>query len=378
MKLSLALLSATFLSANALKATSSFGTTVLSQARRVEENEDQELAWLTDYSLKFQGCHHVYQWNEDADEDEDVRLYTKRLIRFRMCPSDTCSLTDAGGCSSGYGDYVVDMQTYVGNYYESSQRALEEECNNYEENVCGCDDGDDDGNAYCLVNCFKDAGLYDCIDLMENEENEDQFDVEEYLECAQIEIPEAEEDDNEERRKLEDGDEEEEVQYYVGPYCSGQGGSIHLGMFTDDTCTTFASSSNGGADLFEELMGYELPYADTSIVSEECFSCTEANYDDDDAAAVEVSEVCEIVYETAGKCEYELPSGTVSSKENSACTYIEGIKVIREDGLVLVKPTHANAIATAFTVIFAVAFAAVGFYVWYLRTRLGIKTDSFL
>jgi len=370
MKLSLALLSAAFLSANALKASSEFGRTVLSKARRVEEeNEDEELAWVADYSLKFQGCHHVYQWNEDVDEDEDVRLYTKRLIRFRMCPSDTCSTTNAGGCNNDFGDYVIDMQTYVGNYFESSQRAMEEKCNNYQENVCVCNDDD---NNYCMVECFGDANMYECIEFMEDEENEDKFNVDEYLECAQIEIPEAADDDGaQRRRKLEDG--EEEVQYFVGPYCSGQGGSIHLGMFTDDTCTTFASSG-----LFEELMGYELPYSDTSIVSEECFSCTEANYDDDDAAAVEVSEVCEIAYETAGKCECELPSGTVNQKENSACTYIEGIKVIREDGLVLVKPTHANAIATAFTVIFAVAFAAVGFYVWYLRTRLGIKTDSFL
>merc|ERR1712048_107178 len=265
----------------------------------------------------------------------------------------------------------------VANYFESSKRNLEEKCNNFEES-CGCEDGDDDGNEYCLVNCFKDAGLYDCIEIMEDEENEDKFEVENYLECAQVEIPEAEEDEDGGRKKRRLEDEEDEVQYFVGPYCSGQGGKIHLGFFTDDTCSTFASETDGGADVFEELMGYELPYSASSIVGEECFSCVQPNYDDDDAAGVEISEVCQISYQSSGKCEYELPYGTTSDPETSACSYIEGIKVIREDGLVLVKPTHANAVATSFTVIFAVGFAAMGFYVWYLRTRLGIKADSFL
>merc|ERR1712048_610806 len=125
--------------ASALKASSKAGQKVLAKARRVEEAEEaEELAWLEDYSLKFQGCHHVYQWNPEVDEDEDVRLYTKRLIRFRMCPADTCSVSDAAGCSKDYGDYIVDMQTYVANYFESSKRNLEEKCNNFEES-CGCE-----------------------------------------------------------------------------------------------------------------------------------------------------------------------------------------------------------------------------------------------
>lgn len=388
MKFSLALSAATLLSMNvhhalgssSIKANSDIGKHILSKARRLEENDNDaneyEMQWVADYSLKFQGCHHVFQWNEEVDEDNDVRLYKKRLVRFRLCPSDTCSESEAGGCDDNFGDYVIDMGTYVGSYFEQSRRQLEEECKNYEENNCNCDDGDDDGNDNCLTNCYEAAEMDQCVEFVEEEENENQFQVENYLECAQLNVG---------GRRLEDGD-ANEAQYFVGPYCSGQGGKIYMGLFSDDTCTTFVDEDNedGGAEAFESLTGYELPYSAASIVGEECFSCTEPDYDNDNNNnnngnnQVEVNEACQVAYQTAGKCEYQLAEGTAYQPEYSACNYIDGIKIIREDGLVLIKPAHPNAVATAFTVIFAMAFAAMGFYVWYLRTRLGIKSDSLL
>lgn len=363
-----------------IKASSSMGQHVMSKARRLEENaaDEENMQWVGDYSLKFQGCHRVFQWNEEVDEEEDVRLYSKRLVNFRLCPTDSCSATNAGGCDSGYGDYIVDMETYVNSYFEQSRKQLEESCENFRENNCACEDNGDDqfNEAYCQIQCYNNAGMDQCIEFVEEQEDEEQgfeFDVEEYLECAQLNV------DNGGRRKLEDGN--EEPQYFVGPYCSGQGGKIYMGLFTDDTCTNFYSDEDGGAEMFEQLTGMELPYSAASIVGEECFSCLEPNYDENDGnddGEIEISEACQVAYQTAGKCEYSLPSGTTYSPENSACNYIDGIKIIREDGLVLVKPPHANAVATAFTVIFAMAFAAMGFYVWYLRTRLGIKSDSLL
>jgi len=366
------------MSVNALKANSEAGKDLMSKARRLEQDEDEDqMQWIADYSLKFQGCHHVYQWNQDVDEEEDVRLYAKRLARFRLCPSDECSTSSSGGCQSGYGDYVVDMATYVNSYYESFQQQLEEECNQYKENYCGCDDNDDEEG--CLYTCYAEAEMEQCEEFIEDEEDGgDEFDVEEYLECAEWEAPDN--DDERKRRRLEE-EEEEEVQYFIGPYCSGQGGSVHMGLFTDDTCTTFADDE-GGADTFESLAGYSLPFSGKSIVGEECFSCLEPNYDEededeDDEEEVEINEACQVAYMSAGKCEYNL-AGTISNPETSACNYIDGIKIIREDGMVLIKPEHPNAVATGFVVVFAMGFASMGLYVWYLRTRLGIKSDSFL
>ena len=74
MKLSFAILAATFstvaasvrsvrMAKSGLTADSALGQSLLSKARLLEEanNEEVDMTWVTGYSLKFQGCHHVQQ-----------------------------------------------------------------------------------------------------------------------------------------------------------------------------------------------------------------------------------------------------------------------------------------------------------------------------
>eukprot|EP00540_Astrosyne_radiata_P014949 CAMPEP_0116847890 /NCGR_PEP_ID=MMETSP0418-20121206/14682_1 /TAXON_ID=1158023 /ORGANISM="Astrosyne radiata, Strain 13vi08-1A" /LENGTH=183 /DNA_ID=CAMNT_0004479379 /DNA_START=130 /DNA_END=681 /DNA_ORIENTATION=+ len=161
------------------------------------------------------------------------------------------------------------------------------------------------------------------------------------------------------RRRLEDA--AEDVEYYVGPYCADQGGEIHLGLFTDETCTTFASN---GESTFYTAMGYELPYSDNSLISTRCLSCGRNDGDGN----MEMKDVCQNVYGTSGKCETKM---NVDYPNESACTYIEGIKIIREDGVIrtsAVKKSKAAAVAIGLFLTIAVLLAG---YVYYLRTKLG-------
>jgi hypothetical protein len=186
-------------------------------------------------------------------------------------------------------------------------------------------------------------------------------------------------------RKL--NDQEEEVKYYVGPYCGSQGGAVHLGLFTDDACTVFSDAESD----FKSLAGFALPYAYNveSIVGQECLSClaiadeneNDNNNDNNNDNGEEqdmVSETCGTVYTAAGKCEAYLPSGTTSDVNNNACNYMQGIKMVRYDGIVDTSASRPSAVATAFIVIFSMGFAAMAFYVWYLRTRLGVKQNTLL
>ena len=101
-----------------IKADSPLGMKLLSQARSLADNQAFDNTWVSGYSLKFEGCHHISQWNEEAEGEEDVRIATKRLVRFRLCPSDYC---DSGsGCSAGYGDYIIDMNTYLAAWFGES------------------------------------------------------------------------------------------------------------------------------------------------------------------------------------------------------------------------------------------------------------------
>jgi hypothetical protein len=89
---------------------------------------DVDYSFIADYSIKFQGCHHVQQWNEYADDEDDVRVRTKRLVRFRLCESDSCSNSNSAGCTSKFGDYVVDMNTFVASYLQAMEDDQESIC----------------------------------------------------------------------------------------------------------------------------------------------------------------------------------------------------------------------------------------------------------
>lgn len=247
------------------------------------------------------------------------------------------------------------------------------------ENYCNCEGNGDDGfdENKCFYDCIVDAGMSQCYQYAEDQLHGEDFQLEQFMECAQIEAPQ-----DENGRRLE---EQEEAQFFVGPYCSEQGGAINLGMFSDDTCSTPIEDDSFGAYTFESMMGFALPYAEKSLVGSECSSCIQVDENEeenqnngDDQQAVELTEACTMAYANAGKCESHLESGVTRYPNSNACNYIEGIKVVREDGMVFYQKAHANAVTTAFIVIFAMAFFAMGFYVWYLRTRLNVKPDALL
>lgn len=193
------------------------------------------------------------------------------------------------------------------------------------------------------------------------------------MECKQWDVPE----DEDNRRKLEE--EEEEVEYFMGPYCANNGGDIYLGLFTDDACTNFAADDgSGGTSVYYDFVGEDLPYSyDTkqSVVAFKCMSCQEPeedngdedNNDNDEEEEVRIAEFCENTYKNAGKCESGL--GIDNPNEN-ACNYMEGIKIVRKNGVINSSAGGANKTATIFIGIFVVAFVLLAAYVFYLRTKL--------
>ena len=140
-------------------------------------------------------------------------------------------------------------------------------------------------------------------------------------------------------------------------------------MFTDDACTNFADY-NGGRTTFYSLEGESLPYSDTSIIDDECYTCQdmgEANqygYQE-----VDVKEACTNVYNIAGKCETGL-SGYNSYPNENACQYISGIEITSANGIINSGAGSSNKVADAFIGIFACSFVLLGSYVYYLKTKL--------
>mmetsp|Transcript_576 Transcript_576/g.1367 ORF Transcript_576/g.1367 Transcript_576/m.1367 type:complete len:416 (-) Transcript_576:41-1288(-) len=335
-------------------------TTDLSHVRALDEEQEQDISFVSSYSIKFQGCHYIAQWNDEADGEDDVRVATKSLVRFRLCPADSCFDDETIGCSNGYGDYIIDMSTFLEAYLEGMEEMREYQCQVYEE-ICNdkCGDGGDDDA--CEESCMTGYSMSYCYQA-----NNDAFDVMDYAQCAQwngAADGERKLEDNANNNDNNNGGNANE--YYIGPHCAEQGGAIHLGLFTDDTCTTFSSLGDSG---FYSMAGFELPYSDENLVSDACISCKEGENDQNDNDADDVAEMCETMYGMSGKCETKMG---VDYPVESACTYIEGIKIIREDGVIRTSKTKKSKAAAVVIGLFTTIAVLLGAYVYYLRTKLG-------
>lgn len=206
------------------------------------EDEEADYSWMEGYTLKYENCF--------ADDN---------LASFLLCPSNaTCS----SGCDGG-AKYTADFAFFIDAFTEAQLGAREYACEMAREN---CDNDDED-------TCYSNAGLDYCVD-----KEDDEFDVQEYLECAQF----------------QDG--------YIGPYCA-DGYNIYLGYYEDE-CYTLADEG-----AFESEYGYALPYSAESIIEGDCARCnehgldqdqTEGDQDDDDDVLEQCVELYEGVY---SKCE---------------------------------------------------------------------------
>jgi hypothetical protein len=326
-----------------ISVSSKLGKMIMANARALNNNDDSSsTSFLSGYSIKFQGCHHVSQWNANAKNEDDVRIMTKRLVRFRLCLVESCSNEKSSGCTSKYGDYVVDLNTFVDAYLDAIANEKGQICDDTEyECKQDCNGGKDEN---CMEACYDSFGVSYCI----NGDNDDNngFDVAGYGTCTQF--------DMKGRRLAENNG----YQYYLGPYCAEQGGEIHLGLFTDDTCTTFASN---GETAFLSAMGFGLPYSDTSLVSNRCLACAHTSGD----GTVELKGVCPTVYAVSGKCETKM---NMEYPNESACTYVEGIKIIRSDGVIRTSAVKKSKSAAVCIGLFLTISVLLAGYVYYLRT----------
>lgn len=313
--------------------------------------------WVKDYSIKFQGCHHVSEWNQEAEDQADVRVRTRRLVKFRLCPSNQCLDSSAEGCESGYGDYIIDIETFLEAYLEAKSQ--------YQE-------------------WMEDMAEENGYNYYGNDYND--YDMEDYMYCQASDV-EYDMDQNQNWNYYQganDDEDEWDGQLYMGPYCASQGGAIYVGLFMDETCSQ-AIDTNYGRSIYYNSAGETLPFSQTSLVEMSCFPCSEPDgqyanynnqgddYEDDD----EVCEACESLYTYAGKCEENLPiSG--GTQNNKACNYLEGIKVIRKDGTVITTNRAAGGSkrgrsykgAFAFVGIFSASFVLLSAYVYYLKEKL--------
>jgi len=319
-------------------ASSSAGRNVTVESRRLNENYD--LSWVANYSIKFEGCHNIVQFEGGGGgggggREDEGKVRTENLARFKLCPSNKCS----SSCSKG-GEYLSEMQRFLKTYIEFEAKELEYKCENVKGN-CYCENANDDDA--CEQQCYIDAGLDACIQV-QNGENGEQFNLKDYMEC----------------KKIQNNGDNDGQSYYVGPKCSSSGKSVFLGVFTNERCTVEAANGQG---IFQSIVGKSLPYAKTSLISNECISCGQVS-ENDDNDDIQISEMCQEVYKEAAKCEKNMQIDYPSTQD---CEFMQ--KTIKRLNTSYKGPIIAQALGMTSLLVAIV----LGIYAFTLHTKLKRK-----
>jgi hypothetical protein len=339
---------------------------VIEPARHLEQNNGQ--SFIAGYELKYLGCSSLIQVNPEGNGDEGI-LYTQHLVRFALCPENSCS-----SCSGG-GQYVVNMMEFVDAYTEAKLNEKEMMCENIREN-CYCDNANDD--EVCENTCYANAGMDSCIEY----EGQEEFEIQRYLECQEMENGNGNNNNNNNNNQYANNYNQNGNYYgslYIGPYCASDGHSINLGVFYDQGCTSHADIS-----LYAKRnYGASLPFSSESMVKRECISCKQYEQNNNNNnngnnnngnyyQNYEINEICEQSYESAVKCESAM---SISYKDTTGCDYINNIlprltSASKSAGVHGSLSASGNGAAKAFAWIFAATTVLFGAYAYFLYRKI--------
>jgi hypothetical protein len=225
--------------------------------------DEDEYYFLRNYELKLVSCKAGEQIR-----DPETGEYEYNAAIFRLCDSSTtgCDSDSSKGCSSGHGDYIVGLNSFVQAYFEDQ----------------------------------KDNMNYD-----------DAFKVDEYAECREYEV-EQNDDANQ-----QDG---YQMQYFIGPACTEDGTDVKLELYYDEAC-----SQKQEEVTFEEISnGWTMPFEDGGLVSQSCISCVDWNN------GGELRDMCMELYEGAGKCETYMENFHYYGKQEGSCEYIQSLMPVKK------------------------------------------------
>lgn len=350
-------------------------------------DEKMDLSWMNGFSVKFHGCHDATKSNVDVSSERmGLRLYTKSTAIFRLCPTEQCHanyLKDSkGGCSSGYGEYVLDMVSFLTAYFNGRTAAIRN--NNPYYNSDGTDvishSNDyigkkkkyDYQQEHAQHHPDHDAHTQSAASIGKNQD-EDQYNNNHYkdylsshllpyFECAAVPNVSM---STQEKKEDEGG----RMPYFVGPYCAADGSSIRMGIFNDAACTIVTSptqeekekvlaalfplhsSNDANEDAVQKEILRKFFEHGTALVDNQigCHTCEgernvaasheskNSNGNDDDDVSTGSSRrsppnaMCQELYQKSGKCEQKFQHAVDGTSDHTtdihenACEYLEHI-----------------------------------------------------
>jgi hypothetical protein len=158
-------------SVEAFSSSSPLGRKLLSKARQLNNNQEVDMSWIPNYSIRFEKCHSLVQvageGNGNGNNQQGGIIYTQQLAEFSLCPSDSCT-TGTSSCKNG-AKYIVNLREFAQLYLQYKQDELDYACETIRQN---CNNDDQDA-------CYSAAGMDQCIEV----EGQEQDDMDRYMQC---------------------------------------------------------------------------------------------------------------------------------------------------------------------------------------------------
>ncbi|CAJ1912335.1 unnamed protein product [Cylindrotheca closterium] len=281
------------------------------------------------YALKYSQCQPVQRFSAEAVQaGEASPMLVDDIVILRLCPTKSCSTTRKYGCSSSFAEYAVGLTDYVEImlYYRQdrmnqmcdwcnicyTQRRLDENNNNNNNN--GDDNAGDDysWNGYNRYNYDHDCTDYKsyCYDsdtgysVCEAYSANDDIKTAKYLSCVGVQ------DSNNNN-------------YYTRPRCDGENQVIHMGVYYDNFCSSYAGDEVGIDDL---NLGLQNTNFDEFYEDVNCLDCTKG---EDPPNFLATHSLCSRLHSGGAACterldDYYLTQG--DSSDSQSCKYIQSMR----------------------------------------------------
>ena len=128
-------------------------------------------------------------------------------------------------------------------------------------------------------------------------------------------------------------------------------------------CSTFSSCD---ATCFYNTYNSTLAYDGTSMVSNNCLSCSDITIQDE-YERTSAREECTAIYGDSGKCETKM---WIDYPNESGCTYIQGLKSIGYDGVISTKGAKKSKEAGLVIGLLSFSSMILAIYVHFLYSKL--------
>jgi len=317
--------------------------------RRLEDDKNNDDDYVMDngdmydfagYSLKYATCQKIARFSSEAVlNGEYSALVTDDIVFLRLCPKRHCSSDKQWGCTSGYGEYALELRDYLYimlHYKVQKEEALCGFCSalsnycsgSWRERVLEDAYNDDGGNA-------DDQYAYDDDDNGNGSDNDGNSPCEIYSDtCSNIQNKGScgygDDDDGNDLDILEYINYIDCVEVngmYVGPRCDAQSTKIKMGIFSDPYCSQYA----GNEYNLNEFSGVNFNNDDfEDFYSEECIDCAKSY----EPPYYNIqSNLCNKVYQESGQCNTYLAVSVndddaydKSSHSDAVCSLIDSVQ----------------------------------------------------